>query len=384
MDVGAGQPAAAGAPHVVEYLLATETVPVPRTPRHCRGLLFWRGRMIPVIDLAPLIAEGTTAATATRRAVVLAWQERPGAPLQYGALLVTAAPGETWVSDDMAGDLAAAPATFRYFARAGFMKGDQLIPILDVRRLFGRALPAERTGSGMARRNVYPLGDAAPAANEAAPYHAVAEDMATWQTFSNAIDLLEVPATAGTSADAVPGEIPHIASSTVVIPFSAGKAELRQNIFLGALRAEPEAVFAPEEPIADKFLSLDEKLILATESEAAEAELSAITESSVVVPIRDDVPAVMRPRTGTHTGTIESFERLRALKQKTMPPARDGRFRRRAIVIALVLGVLCATGLAVAYYFSSGAGEPGFALRDAAPGGIDPHSIPATPAQPPK
>lgn len=379
MDVGAGERVAAGAPHVVEYLLATETVPVPRTPRHCRGLFFWRERMIPVIDLAPLIAEGATAATATRRAVVLAWQERPGEPLQYGALLVTAAPGETWVSDDMAGDLAAAPAAFRYLARAGFMDKERLVPILDVRRLFGRPLPAELLGSDEAREHGYPFDDTVPVAEEATPHRAVAEAIPMWRTLSNEIDLPALQPAMDTPAGIGPDEMPLAALSAVVIPFSAGKAEIRQDISLGAA-TDTAPVPVSEAPLSDESLPLDEKSIAVQEMEAFETGLLAVTESSATVPIRDEAPVATRPR----TGTIQSFERLHALEEKAIPFARDGMFRHRVIVIALVLGVLSVVYLAIAYYLSSGVAAPGFALRDAAPGGIDPHSIPATPAQPPK
>jgi len=385
LDVGAGQHAAAGAPHVVEYLLATETVPVPRTPPHCRGLLLWRGRMIPVLDLAPLVAESATAATATRRAVVLAWQERPGEPLQYGALLVTAAPGETWVSDDMAGDLAAAPAAVRHFARAGFMAKDRLIPILDVRRLFGRALPAELFGPGLGPESGLHRIDAAPVA-KAEPQRAVAEGIPTRQTLTTAIDLPALTPAAETPEGVAPAEIPHAVPSAVVIPFSAGKAELRQNILLGALHAAPEAAPAPapEVPIPGEPLPLDEQTIVAEEMDAVEATLLAIDEPSAAVPIRNDVPVTPPPR----FGTIESFERLRAIEEKAIPFQRDWKFRRRVKAIALGLVVLSAAYLTIAYYLSAGVTAPQAVprpvLRDAGPGDIDPHSIPATPAQPPK
>ncbi len=379
LDVGAGQRAAAGAPHVVEYLLATETVPVPRTPRHCHGLLFWRERTIPVLDLAPLIAEGATAATATRRAVVLAWQERPGEALQYGALLVTAAPGETWVSDDMAGDLADAPAAFNHFARAGFMDKDRLIPILDLRRLFGRPLPAELLDSDATREHDYRFDEAAFAADGAFPHRAVAEGIPTWRTLSNDIDLPALQPAMDTPDEIVPDEMPLAGLSAVVIPFSTGKAEIRQDIFLSA---EPEEVPGPvsEAPITGESLAPDEQSTLTTELEAVETGLWVDMEPSPTVPIRDDTPTAMGPR----SRTIESFERLRALKEKAMPLARDGRLRRRVIVIVLVLAGLSAAYLTIAYYLSSGVAAPGSAVRDAAPGGIDPHSIPVTPAQPPK
>ena len=390
LDVGAGQRAAAGAPHVVEFLLATETLPVPCTPRHCRGLLLWRGRMIPVVDLAPLLAAGATAATATRRAVVLAWQPQPGEPLEYGALLVTAAPGETWVNDDMAGDLADTPEAMRNFARAGFMNQDRLIPILDIRQLFGRPLPAEMLGSGLEGKRDIHLAEAAPVVDDTSSHRAVAESMPMWRTISNAIDL-PAPRAETDTPDRTPDsfvmdETPEAATSAVVLPFSAGKIAADEGASQVALRAESEEIpiFAPEVPVLEGSLPRDEGLMLTVATDVVEAASLANAEPLESVPIRDESPSMLLSR----SVTLESFERLHAIEQKTMPPARDN-LRRRVVVFALVLGVLIAASLAIAF-LATGTVErnttvaPRPAMHDVTSGGIDPHSVPSLPAQPPK
>ena len=399
MEVGAGQRAAAGAPHVVEYLLATETLPVPCTPHHCRGLLYWRERMIPVVDLAPLISEGGTAATTSRRAVVIAWQERPGEPLQYGAVLVLAPPGETWVSDDMVGDLAAAPEAFRHFSQSAFLHKDQLIPILDARRLFGRALPAGMLGSATATDRRLYLVETAPAVNESAPSRAVAENMPAWRTHSGEIRL---PPTAAPAADtAAQDQYSLAALSAVVIPFSPGKVELREDISRTTLPPESEAtahettieespnastIVEPETPTLNWSLMRDEAPVSTVEMDAIEMKTLTDADPVPAVTIRNEPPAAGQPR----AGTIESFERLHAIKQKTIPLARDNVFQRRVGIVAIVLGVLCAAYLGIAYYLSAGVSfapataTPKPAARDVAPGGLDPLSVPVTPAQPPK
>jgi hypothetical protein len=76
--------------------------------------------------------------------VVLAYQEAPGEPLRYGALLVRAAPLEVFAADDMACPLPVDPEVFRYFACSCFALDDKAIPVLDTARLFARPMPATR------------------------------------------------------------------------------------------------------------------------------------------------------------------------------------------------------------------------------------------------
>jgi nucleoid-associated protein YgaU/chemotaxis signal transduction protein len=148
MDVGAGWRVAVGAHRVVEYLLSPPTHTLPRMPAHCPGILIWQERMIPVLDLAPVLSEQAQAQEhEVHRAVVLAYQEMPGQPLRYGALVVRAAPVEVWVSDDMACPLPEDPPAFKHFSCSCFAHQEESIPILDTTRLFATALslaPAER------------------------------------------------------------------------------------------------------------------------------------------------------------------------------------------------------------------------------------------------
>ena len=140
MDVGGGFCVAAGAHQVVEYLLSPETINLPLTPAHCRGVMIWRERMIPVVDLAPLLPGGDAQASGWHRAVVLAYQEAPGEPLRYGALMVRAAPLEVFAADDTSCPLPDDPDIFRHFACSCFVHNDQAIPILDAAHLFARPL----------------------------------------------------------------------------------------------------------------------------------------------------------------------------------------------------------------------------------------------------
>ncbi len=141
LDLGAGQRVAAGGRHIVEYLLSPESVRVPLVPAQCVSLMVWRERLIPLIDLAPVLQPRVAAAPGCPRAVVLAHQAAPRESLSYGALLVRAAPFEAWVSDDMARPLPEEPYAFRHFSCSCFDHEGTAVPILNVAWLFSRPLP---------------------------------------------------------------------------------------------------------------------------------------------------------------------------------------------------------------------------------------------------
>ena len=140
MDVGGRWRLAVGAPCVVEYLLSPPTHLLPRMPAHCLGVLVWQERLIPILDLAPVFSERPIPRErSAARAVVLAYQESPGKPLSYGAVVVRSAPVEVWASDHMARSLPEHSA-LRKLSRSCFAHGEELIPVLDTKRLFATSL----------------------------------------------------------------------------------------------------------------------------------------------------------------------------------------------------------------------------------------------------
>ncbi len=141
MEVGAGRRVAAGTNHVVEYLLSPETIRLPLTPAYCPAVLIWREQIIPSLDLAQLAPNPEPARHEWHGAVVLAYQEAPGMPLRYGAVLVHAAPQETWVSNNMACPLPEESTAFQHFSSACFAHEEKAVPVLDTHRLFCETLP---------------------------------------------------------------------------------------------------------------------------------------------------------------------------------------------------------------------------------------------------
>ncbi len=393
MDVGAGWQVAAGAPHVVEYLLAPETIDVPRAPGHCAGLLIWRDQIIPVIDFAPPSVERRAPPAPPRRAVILAYQEGPAQALRFGALLVTAAPTEAWVSDDMAGPLTQMPALFRPVARACFVQQDRAIPILDTRRLFTRPLPPWRaTHAAVSERLVQPVAGPratpAPAAGGKIPRHlSVVQTLQEWKT---------------SPRHALPVLFPGIRSDEMA-------AEPADDRHAAATPERLETAFAPDSPDAGASTAPLPIAPLETSDFAdgvwqeeavpahTESVLSPFAESTAeFVDVDEAAPPVGVPHaslgaTPRSSNSVQSFQRLHAIAQDIAQrehrhSARRG--QRRGWLLGIGLLITLAGALLMLKDFSPAepAAEPPLqsVARDVAPDGIDPALIPSTPAQPPQ
>lgn len=119
---------------VMEYLSATQPHIVPLTPPHCRAALFWRHRIVPLLDFgAPA---GANRATATPKAVVLAYQTQPGVPLTYIAVALREPPVRITVDDETACALPPESEAFwRVPAVSCFSRDGAATPIVNVARL---------------------------------------------------------------------------------------------------------------------------------------------------------------------------------------------------------------------------------------------------------
>lgn len=137
-DFGADLRAVVGGQHLAEYLRAPRATEVPLTPAHTRGVLVWRKRLLPLLDLARLAGNGGDGGD-PMGAIVLAYRETPESPLQYGALALASAPRELGVRDDLACELPAEPAFWSEVASSCITYENRPTPILRVRSIFTRA-----------------------------------------------------------------------------------------------------------------------------------------------------------------------------------------------------------------------------------------------------
>jgi chemotaxis signal transduction protein len=117
---------------MTEVLAVGDTIAVPLAPPYCRELLRWNDELLPVFDLRAW--HGTPAADAPSLLAVVAYQERPGAPLRRGCLRVATFPKVITVDDAQACPLSA-PA-WAPLALSCFRDEDGAVPILSLGKLF--------------------------------------------------------------------------------------------------------------------------------------------------------------------------------------------------------------------------------------------------------
>jgi chemotaxis signal transduction protein len=118
---------------VVEYLSLVEARPVPVTPSHAGAVIFWRDRIVPLMDFAAL--SGQASAT-TGKTVVLGYQLEPGTPLSHIAIALREAPTRLVVDDETACPLPESNAEFwNHLAKACFSQGDVSTPVIAISKL---------------------------------------------------------------------------------------------------------------------------------------------------------------------------------------------------------------------------------------------------------
>lgn len=128
------QPFAVAGHEIVEYLNVAQLHAVPLAPPHCRAVLFWRNRIVPLLDFGPLNGLCRTAATSS--VAVLAYQAAPGTPLDYIAIALREPPVRIVVDDETACGLPQEQAAlWRLLATSCFAREGIATPIISVARL---------------------------------------------------------------------------------------------------------------------------------------------------------------------------------------------------------------------------------------------------------
>ena len=139
LDVG-GRRVAVGVREQVHLMLEPDAAELAGTPEHCRHVIFWNDRCVPVVDLGRWL-DPRAHAEQRRHLGVYAYQQEPGAPVEFGALWLTRPPQRIEVDDDAAAPL---PANARWarVAHGCFADGAGAVPILDLEQIFSGALAA--------------------------------------------------------------------------------------------------------------------------------------------------------------------------------------------------------------------------------------------------
>jgi hypothetical protein len=132
--------AAVGVREQVHLMLDPGAAELASTPAHCRHVIFWNDRCVPVMDLAHWLDPSTAAVDAGphRHLGVYAYQLGADMPVEFGALWLSRPPQRVEVDDAAATQLP--NARWRSIATACFADAIGTVPILDLSRIFSGAL----------------------------------------------------------------------------------------------------------------------------------------------------------------------------------------------------------------------------------------------------
>lgn len=134
--------AAVGVREQVHLMLDPAAAELASTPAHCRHVIFWNERCVPVMDLARWldVAAGKAAADPHRHLGIYAYQQSADAPVEFGALWLARPPQRIEVDDAAAAPLPQDSARWAGIAAACFADAYGAVPILDLSRIFSGAL----------------------------------------------------------------------------------------------------------------------------------------------------------------------------------------------------------------------------------------------------
>jgi chemotaxis signal transduction protein len=142
LNFGAGVRAAVAFHEMSQVLLSPQLYHVPLSPAYCDHVLIMRYRLVPVLNMARLLApiampsrvsEGEEDDNSTIGISV--YQTVPEAPLSYVGLRLEGLPQTVFVNDEMACDLPANPL-WELFSMSAFLFEGHVIPLLDLAALF--------------------------------------------------------------------------------------------------------------------------------------------------------------------------------------------------------------------------------------------------------
>jgi len=119
--------------HLIEKPTLLET---PLSPHYCRKVVLWNNRLLPVMDLSAWLQGQPKADNDWKLIGVVGYQTAPGATPNYGALRLADIPERLQVTDTQACSLPEHPSGWRELALSCFLRGKDVIPILDAPYLF--------------------------------------------------------------------------------------------------------------------------------------------------------------------------------------------------------------------------------------------------------
>jgi chemotaxis signal transduction protein len=133
LDFGSSLRAAVGTRVLLQIIENPELHPIPCTPPYCNSILLWQGRLLPVMDLG---ARLNGLPQTPRLLAVIGFQDQPGKPTHFGALLLTAPPVAIAVRDTQSCPLPNQPTLLNKFSISCFIHQEVSIPVLHLEQIF--------------------------------------------------------------------------------------------------------------------------------------------------------------------------------------------------------------------------------------------------------
>jgi chemotaxis signal transduction protein len=146
LQFGPNDRAAVGQRELLHIVHAVPTFPVPLTPAHCREVIYWQDRPVPLMDLSVWLGAGT-GKNARQYVGIVGYQLRLGEPPHFGALWLAAPPVRTTVADSQACVLPETSSAWSEIAISCFKDGAESVPVLDLPRLFSLPMDMGRPTS---------------------------------------------------------------------------------------------------------------------------------------------------------------------------------------------------------------------------------------------
>lgn len=125
----------------VELVEQPRVVRVPGMPTSCMGLFRWQGRQLPLIDLhRHLDSSSATDVASFTHVLVVAYQNSPGTPIEYGGLCAPYLVRMIEVSNSQQCTLGPSNEVLNALSISCFVHQGRVVPVIDPARLFARPL----------------------------------------------------------------------------------------------------------------------------------------------------------------------------------------------------------------------------------------------------
>jgi len=140
---GGGESAVLGERELLHLVPQPALLAVPRTPAHCRHVIQWQNRLLPVWNVLEWLRPGV-GNTHAQLVAVVGYQLRRKEMPRFGAIMLGEPPSRIKVSDIQACELPEGRSGLDKIASACFRHEQKPMAVLDLPRMFSGALSSAK------------------------------------------------------------------------------------------------------------------------------------------------------------------------------------------------------------------------------------------------